>query len=75
MADIDRFLQVAAELPKGGVKPWWERLGLDEQQADQLRAALTHPMVTDRAVQIVLREWGHEVNLSSIGHYRRALRG
>lgn len=75
MADIDRFLQVTAELPKGGAKPWWERLQLTAEQSDQLRAALLHPMVTDRAVQVVLREWGHDVKLSSVGHYRRVLRG
>jgi hypothetical protein len=75
MANIDRFIEIAATLPKGGVRPWWDKLGLDPDRQESLREAILHPEVTDRAVQLVLREWGHEIKLSSIGHYRRVLRG
>lgn len=75
MADIDRFLEVAATLPKGGMKPWWEKIGLSAEQSAQLAAAAAHPDITGRAIQIVLREWGHDIKLSSIAHYRRGIRG
>lgn len=75
MADLTEFHQAAAQLPRGGIRGWWNTIGLTGQQAEQLREALLHPHITDRAVQQVLASWGHNIGIASIGTYRRKLGG
>lgn len=48
---------------------------LDPDRAAKLRAALAHPNVTNAKVAKVLRDWGHQVGVTSVARYRHDVLG
>ena len=48
---------------------------LDPDRAAKLRAALVHPQVTNSKVAKVLRDWGHQVGVTSVARYRHDVLG
>jgi transposase len=70
---LDEFLNVQATLPKGGHRFWWDTADLSEEQRDAVVEAFGRPDVSDRAVQIVLGNWGVKVTKQQVGHLRRKL--
>jgi transposase len=70
---LDEFLNVQASLPKGGHRWWWDHAGLSDAQRESVEQALARPDVSDKAVQIVLGNWGVKVTRQQVGHLRRKL--
>jgi hypothetical protein len=70
---LDEFLNAQATLSKGGHRWWWQHCDLTDEQRDAVRQALARPDVSDKAVQIVLGNWGVKVTRGQIGHLRRRL--
>ena len=70
---LERFLEAQKTLPKGGHRWWWEHCGLSDDQRAAVKEALVRPDVSDKAVQIVLGEWGVQVTRQQVGHLRRRL--
>jgi transposase len=70
---IDEFLKVQQDLPRGGHRWWWNEADLSAEQRDAVVQALGRPDVSDKAVQIVLGNWGVKVSRQQVGHLRRKL--
>jgi transposase len=70
---LDEFLKVQATLPRGGHRWWWDEADLSDEQRDGVRQAFARPDVSDKAVQIVLTNWGVKVTKSQVSHLRRKL--
>jgi transposase len=70
---LDEFLKAQAGLPKGGHRWWWDHAGLSDVQKQAVAEALARPDVSDKAVQIVLADWGVKVTRQQVGHLRRRL--
>jgi hypothetical protein len=70
---LDEFLNAQSTLAKGGHRWWWEHSGLTEQQRAAVGEAVLRPDVSDRAVQIVLADWGVKVTRGQVAHLRRRL--
>jgi transposase len=70
---LDEFLKAQASLPKGGHRWWWEHSGLSDEQKQAAQEAMARPDVSDKAVQIVLADWGVKVTRQQVGHLRRKL--
>jgi hypothetical protein len=68
---VDEFLQAQADVKKPGVPGWWETMNLTVEQKAKLDAAAGNPAITHRAIATVLRQWGVDVNLGQVGHWRR----
>lgn len=73
---MDEFAQVQSELGKrNGYRAWWETINLTDTQRADLEAAGANPEICHRAIQIVLKRWGHEVTVGQVGHWRRTHMG
>jgi transposase len=70
---LDEFLNAQAGLPRGGHRWWWDHADLTVEQRDAVCEALARPDVSDKAVQIVLGNWGVKVTKQQVGHLRRKL--
>jgi len=70
---LDEFLKVQETLPRGGHRWWWDEVDLSADQKDAVLQALQRPDVSDKAVQIVLGNWGVKVSKSQVSHLRRKL--
>jgi len=70
---LDEFLKVQATLPRGGHRFWWDHTDLSDDQKDAVLQAIARPDVSDKAVQIVLTNWGVKVTKSQVAHLRRKL--
>jgi transposase len=70
---LDEFLKVQATLPRGGHRFWWDNADLTDEQRGAVVEALVRPDVSDKAVQIVLGNWGVKVTKQQVGHLRRKL--
>jgi hypothetical protein len=70
---LDEFLKVQDTLPRGGHRWWWDAVDLTGDQKDAVVEALGRPDVSDKAVQIVLGNWGVKVSKSQVSHLRRKL--
>lgn len=68
---MDEFMQVQADLTAPGVRGWWERAVLSDEQWAQLRSAADNPHISHRAISIVLVRWGVDVTAGKVGHWRR----
>ena len=68
---IEEFVAAQAKLSKGGPRWWWDDVPLDGSQRDAVLEALARPDVSDRAVRIVLGNWGVPVTLAQVAHLRR----
>lgn len=69
---MDEFEAAQARLRRPhGYAAWWERLDLPPERHEQLMAAGSNPAISHRAIYIVLRDWGCDVTLGQIGHWRR----
>ena len=73
---MDEFEQVQSELKRpNGYRAWWQIIDLTDEQRDALEKAGANPAISHRAIHIVLKKWGHEVPVGSIGHWRRTHMG
>ena len=68
---MDEFMQAQADLATRGAKGWWDRAVLSEDQWARLRSAADNPHISHRAIATVLVSWGVDVNVGSVGHWRR----
>jgi hypothetical protein len=75
LTDISVFRQAQQSLHRGGMKGWWQTVHLEPDQWQAIDAAIEDPHITDRAIQIVLKDWGVEVNVNQVSHYRRRKNG
>ena len=71
---MDEFRQVQSELTKPGVRGWWDRLEVSDQQRQQLESAADDPTISHKAIAIVLERWGMKVTPTQVGHWRRNVR-
>lgn len=73
---MDEFAQAQAKLRKpNGYRAWWETLDITDEQRGRLMAAGANRAISHRAIYLVLQEWGCEVTLGQIGHWRRTHMG
>jgi transposase len=70
---LDEFLKVQEGLPRGGHRWWWDAADLSDDQRAAVVQALARPDVSDKAVHIVLGNWGVKVSKSQVSHLRRKL--
>ena len=70
---IEEFVEAQAKLSRGGPRWWWDDAPLNGVQREAIVEALLRPDVSDRAVRIVLGNWGVPVTLSQVAHLRRKL--
>jgi len=69
---VDEFRRAQSELQRpNGYRAWWQLLDITDQQRADLEAAGADPTISHRAIQIVLKDWGCEVTVGQIGHWRR----
>jgi hypothetical protein len=69
---VDEFAAAQAQLRKPrGYRAWWETLSISDEQREQLMAAGANPAISHRAIHIVLKDWGCDVTIGQIGHWRR----
>lgn len=69
---MDEFAEVQSELKRpNGYRAWWQLLQLTDEQTKALWDAGRNPDISHRAIHIVLKRWGHDVPVGSIGHWRR----
>jgi hypothetical protein len=73
---VDEFAAAQAQLRRPhGYKAWWELLDITADQYERLMAAGSNPAISHRAIYIVLQEWGCDVTMGQIGHWRRSRLG
>ncbi len=70
---MDEFLQAQEALRRPGVEGWWVGVleALDGDREASLSAAARDPRISHRAISTVLRQWGFEVTVAQVGHWRR----
>lgn len=69
---MDEFRKAQEQLKRpNGYRAWWETINLTEQQKSDLFAAGADPGISHRAIHMVLADWGCEVTVGQIGHWRR----
>ena len=70
---MDEFLQAQESLKGPGIVGWWVAVfdALDVDRASSLSAAARDPRISHRAIKTVLRQWGFEVTVAQVGHWRR----
>jgi hypothetical protein len=68
---LDEFLNAQASLTRGGPRWWWDDVALDDQQKSAVIEAVGRPDVSDRAVRLVLANWGVTVTQAQVAHLRR----
>jgi hypothetical protein len=68
---IEEFVEAQATLRKGGPRWWWDEAPLNDVQREAVLQAFARPDVSDRAVRIVLGNWGVNVTLAQVAHLRR----
>lgn len=73
---MDEFEQKQATLRRpNGYLPWWDRIGLTDDQRAALMRAGANPAISHRAIFMVLADWGFEVTIGQVGHWRRTHMG
>ena len=75
MTDISVFREAQRQTPRPGTKGWWETIDLDPERRAALEAAVDDLTISARAIEIVLKSWGHQVNAAAVAHYRRRKHG
>lgn len=70
---LDEFLEARSGLSRGGPRWWWDHSGLTDGQRNSVVEACARPDIPDKAVQIVLGQWGVKVTSAQVGHLRRKL--
>jgi hypothetical protein len=68
---VDEFEQAQAQMGRPGVSGWWQTMDLTVEQRAKLAAAAGNPAITHRAIATVLCQWGVNVNVGQVGHWRR----
>lgn len=70
---MDEFRLAQDGMRPPGVTGWWERIPttLDEDRQTQLVRAAADPTISHRAICLVLRQWGLDVTMAQVGHWRR----
>jgi hypothetical protein len=70
---VDVFREVQAGMKAPGSSGWWEQAEAEltpEQWTALLEAAAARD-ISHRAIAIVLGQWGHDVTVAQVGHWRR----
>ena len=69
---MDEFVEAQAGLRKpNGFKAWWQTIDMTDEQRQSLFAAGQNPDISHRAIHLVLKRWGFDVTVASVGHWRR----
>jgi len=70
---VDEFRQAQSQLQGPGIRGWWSTVlaELPDDKRESLLAAAASPDITHRAISIVLKRWGYDVNPVKVGHWRR----
>jgi hypothetical protein len=70
---VDEFRAVQTGLRRCGVSGWWVKVlaDLDDERRGMLEAAAADPEIMHRTIAVVLEQWGFDVNVGQVGHWRR----
>jgi hypothetical protein len=70
---VDEFRAAQESLKGPGMPGWWDRVlpQLDAGQLERLQAAAADSTISHRAIAVVLGQWGHDVNVAKVSHWRR----
>ena len=70
---MDEFRAMQNQMRRSGVSGWWDHVlpAVDDARRDSLMAAAADPTISHRAIVAVLGNWGFEVTMAQVGHWRR----
>ncbi len=70
---MDEFRAAQESLKGPGVVGWWGRVipELDPAQRERLLEAGKDRTISNRAISIVLTQWGYDISSERVSHWRR----
>lgn len=68
---MNEFLEAQQQMKRPGVPGWWNNLSLTDEQQQALDEAAGDRRISHRAISVVLKRWGYEVNAQQVGYWRQ----
>jgi len=70
---VEEFLKVQRENRGPGTVGWWEQViaQLEPGRVDDLMEAARSREIAHRTIATVLGQWGFDVTVAQVGHWRR----